>query len=190
MNENICYKFGTAQNNDLQQLQELCVTIANANPHMQNLLLFLGINVALFLMVVFFARVITSNKEYALAYYRCAYNYYIQLFTIVTVVPLFVYIYEDLFNFAIKLTVTLGVLCIIFLKFEFWPHVKKQALTHNGIFSTILMSFFAINYYFTLALAMRGEDFTDTILALVLVLYLIVLNIFIRLIKEVKHINN
>jgi hypothetical protein len=178
-----------AQNSDLQQLQNLCVDIVNANVHTQNILMFVGVNVLLFLLTVFFARIITSNKEYAFAFYRSAYNYYIQVFTIVTIVPLFVYLYEDLFNFAVKLLVTLGLLCIIFLLYEFWPHAKKEAIAHNGIVSTVLMSFFAINYYFTIVLAMRNEDFTDTVLALILVLYLMVLNVFIRLIKEVKHIN-
>lgn len=186
MGENICYKFGTPHSVDLQKLQDICLNITAADSNVQKFLLFISTAFFLFLILVLFAKVFTSDKNIINAYYKSAFTYFIQLFTIITIIPVALYLFEGQLNIVGKLIITTGIFGIIFVMYEFWPIYKKEPEINNSILSTIFLSFFTLSYYQAFSMGIENKYFIDTALISVLMVYVMILNIFIKLAIEVK----
>lgn len=186
MAENICYKFGTPHSADLQKLQEICLDINATNIHFQKFLLFIVAAFSLFLILVFFAKFITPNKKFIDAYYKSSFTYFMQVFTVITIIPILLFFLDGEFAIISQITVTFGVLGMIFIIFEFWPTYKKDVEVNNSIISTLLITLFILSFYHMYNSNIKDQLFIDTALVSIFILYLIILNIFIKLIIEVK----
>lgn len=186
MGENACYKFGTPHSADLQKLQEICINITNTDTNVQKFLLFLSIAFSLFLILVLFAKIFTSDKKIINAYYKSAFTYYIQIFTVITVIPLALFFFEAHMSIVSKLVVTAGIFGMIFVIYEYWPIYKKEPEVNNSIISTIFLVLFTLSFYQAYSLGINSSRFIDTALVSVLMAYLMILNIFIKLAIEVK----
>lgn len=186
MSQNICNKFGTPQSVDLQNLQEICQNITASNPQFQKFLLFIAGAFSLFLILVFFAKVITSNKTFIHAYYKSSFTYFIQIFTVITIIPIISYLFDGTFEVLSKLVVTFGVLGMIFVMFEYWPVYKKDVEVNNSIVSTLLVTVFVLSFYSIYNSDIKNEFFIDTALIAIFSLYLMIFNIFIKLAIEVQ----
>ncbi len=188
VSNNICYKFGIPHSGDLQKLQELCLDIIHTNTNTQNLLIFIGFNLFIFFLLIYFAKAITPNKLYIQAYYKASFHYFIQTSTIIGILPIMLYFLGDTFTITYQIILTISLLTLIYLMYEYWPTIKRNPPAHRGIVSTILTTLFTLNYYFTLQVNFEDEAFSNMALLTILTLYCMVLHIFIRLIKEVRQI--
>ena len=186
MNTNICYKFGTPHSLDLQELQNICLNINSSNIAIQKFLLILFVALIIFLSLVFFVKAITTNEDTIKAYYKASFTYFIQLFTVIAVIPIIVYFFQQEINIIGKIITTFFVLGIIFLMYEYWPIYKKEANANSSIISTILVTIFTISFYHSFTLGFKDDNFVQTSLIAIATLSLIIFNIFITFIKEIK----
>lgn len=186
MGENICYKFGTPHSADLQKLQDICLSISQANTNIQKFLLFASIAFSLFIILVLFAKLFTSDKKIIKAYYKSAFTYFIQVFVVITMTPLCIYFFQGKISIIGQLVTLIGLFGIIFIMYEFWPVYKKEPEANNAIISTIFLVVFALSFYQAYSMGIKHTLFIDTALVSVLMIYLMILNIFIKLAIEVK----
>ena len=186
MNTNICHKFGTPHSLDLQELQNICLNISSSNMGLQKFLIFIFVALIIFLSMVFFVKAITTNEDTIKAYYKSSFTYFIQLFTIIAVIPIIVYFFQQNITIVGKIITTFFVLGIIFLMYEYWPIYKKESKPNSSILSTILLTFFTISYYHSFTLGFKDDNFVQTSLIAVASLCLIVFNIFITFIREIR----
>lgn len=186
MGENICYKFGTPHSADLQKLQEVCLSITHANTNIQKFLLFATIAFSLFIILILFAKMFTSDKKIIKAYYKSAFTYFIQVFTVITITPLCIYFFHGQMSIVGEIITLIGIFGLIFIMYEFWPVYKKEPEANNAIISTIFLVLFALSFYQAYNMGIEHPLFIDTALIAVLMIYLMILNIFIKLAIEVK----
>lgn len=185
-NNNICYKFGIPHSDDLQRLQNVCVDITSANSHLQNLLVFIAFNLLIFFALIFCAKLISNNKEYIRAYYKSSYNYFIHTTTIIGILPIVIYFLTGEFTIISKLVMTLSLLILIYLKYEYWPLIKKYPPVHSGVYASAIIALFTLSYFTMLQNDFKNDEFSTTALLSILFVYCMVLHIFLRLIKEIK----
>lgn len=182
----ICTQFGTPSNEDLLSLQNLCIKTLQSDEYTKNFLLFLCVHIGLLFILVFLFKAFMSNPEHIKSFYKSSYLYFIQIFTIVSFMPFIVFYLTQEFTSFYKLIVTVGVLTLVYLMYEYWPVFKQNMPVQNFIYPSILSSLFALSYFFLLSTNMDDPKFSKSILMMTLCLYLIIINIFIRLLKEVK----
>lgn len=186
MGENICYKFGIPHSADLQKLQEMCVNITSTNIQFQKFLLFILITFGFFLILVFFTKFITANKTFITAYYKSSFTYFIQLFTVITILPILVYLFSGYFDIISKLVVTFGALGIIFIMYEYWPIYKKDVEINNSIVSTVFLTIFTLTFYHAYSGGIKSDSFINASLISIFMIYMMILNIFIKLAIDLK----
>lgn len=186
MGENICYKFGVPSSPDLQKLQQMCVELSTTDTNLQKFLLFIAIAFSLFLFIVLFARVVTSNKMIIEAYYKSSFTYFIQTFTVITIIPAAIYLFEGKFDIISQITMLIGLMGMIFVIYEYWPVYKKDPDKTNSIVSTILITLFTLTLYKAYTMGIKNVLFIETSMIAVSMIYLMVLSIFVKLALEVR----
>lgn len=186
LDNNICYKFGIPHSDDLQRLQNVCLDVTSASSHLQNLLIFIAFNLLIFFTLVFCAKLISNNKEYIRAYYKSTFSYFVHTTTIIGLMPIVIYFLYGEFTIISKLIMTLSLLVLIYIKYEYWPLIKKHPPAHSGIYASAVIALFTLSYFTMLQHDFKSDDFSTTALLSILFIYCMVLHIFLRLIREIK----